>query len=174
MANSKSPVLRVVVPVILAGLGLVVAWAVWRNTTPPGAPPQTAPAVTPAPAATPAASGSAAAPAGQTPPSTEQPSAPAAEQTPPAALPPLVGLRARTVEGTLTPDSLAAIGNVQLDPALTGKMRVAFNPIGAGIESIKLVEHFTTVDRLVNDEVQGTLRYRQNGIDVAVPPMAAL
>ena len=39
MANSKSPVVRIVVPLLLVGLGLLVAWSVWRNATTPFTPP---------------------------------------------------------------------------------------------------------------------------------------
>ncbi len=182
MANSKSPVVRIVVPLLLAGLGLLVAWSVWRNATPPPAAPtpaqQPAPGATPArqpaqpPAQPPAASPQTPAPDGQAAAPTDGQPAAAAPAQPAAPLPPLNGLRVRPVDGPMTPESLTPIGS--LDPADPENLWVRFNPIGAGIESIRLAEHFTSVDRTEHDEVQATLRVQQNSYTVAVPPMAAL
>ena len=165
MANSKSPVVRIVVPLLLVGLGLLVAWSVWRNATTPITPPASPqqPAQQPAqPAAAPAS------PTQATPPADAQP----AEQPPAAPLPPLSGLRARPVDGPMTPEALTPIGS--LDPDAPENLWVQFNPIGAGIESIRLAEHFTSVDRTEHDEVQATLRFQQAAATIAVPPMAAL
>jgi YidC/Oxa1 family membrane protein insertase len=172
----KARLLRIVVPIILLALGVVFAWAVFTNTTrqtrqaaplssasggaTQGATPQTG-------QLQPAAAGDASAPAAGD--AAAPTDAPAAQPAPA-----FTGLRARPVEGDLTPAALTPIGS--LDPDGDARLLVEFNPVGAGIEAIRLADHFKTVDRKEHDVVQETIRYtpQVGAPTVAVSSMAAL
>ncbi|MGH7132884.1 MAG: hypothetical protein ACREJO_13160 [Phycisphaerales bacterium] len=157
MAQSKHPVLRVVVPLLVIAAGIAIGWGMLisgRGTTPPSIPPaatepgkatpsQAVGAPTPPPAPTPA-------PAPVPIPSPT----PAAATTLPATAVQFTGLHAKAQPGASL--ELSPIGNLTLDPKAGDKsalMRLSFDPAGAGISELALARHFTSVEPNSPNEV---------------------
>lgn len=159
MPEAPNKLVRTIVPLVLLALAAVLAIAIIRRgpTTPP----------TPNPAATTPAPQSSPADPTPTPPSvagaieapTSPPSnSPPATTTNPTAQPPsppaeaaslLQGLAARP---TASPQTFSTLG--RLDAASGQHFEVKFSPIGAGIASLTLADHYDTVKRETHTVIQ--------------------
>lgn len=164
------PWLRILVPALMLGLGVLVFWSVMRNTASQGKH-QNQPANQPAsqPAATP--------PVAAQPPAT-QPEVTAPESPPPTGEPApspaaspgapsddlLAGLRARDFTGDPAAENFAPIGSLD-DP--DARLSVEFSPYGAGVRSITLAKHFKTLKHSPDNHVviQGEKSFAFNGSD---------
>lgn len=175
MPAEKNTTLRIIVPVIVALIGIGAAFAMFRGSTLSG--PKANPGTTPA-AQSP---GTSAAPSGQTPatdavPGTNgaanpaaNPAAPAAPAPAAPAIAPGAVLHARVV----APQSPLPIGS--LTPTPNEKVLLTFSDNGAGIASIDLAEHFTTLARTAHVRPQEEARITAaNGTLNVLTPYAAL
>ena len=148
MAQSKHPVLRVLVPLVILVGGIGAALSIMRNSGgPPPAPtapqPASQPAATQPPATPPAASNPPASPpvAPATPP--ESP------PTQPAASPPSLGpLFARVFDGSA--GGFAPIGSLSEPNSM---LLVEFSPVGAGLKSVTLSQYFESIERKPDQHV---------------------
>lgn len=199
MPAEKNTLLRVVVPVVVVVAGVALVAQVYRGATrQPTTTPTTTPATTPAttPPATPSAADASTSEAPgsvadaqppQQPPADQSTIAAAPEQAPPAAEPPAPpapsmsapapgtpgALRAR--DFAVSPDAppaLAPLGSI--DPATGYSAEVTFTLLGAGIESITLSNHFTSIDRKEHYPVQRLASIPlQDGSTLALTSLAA-
>ncbi|MBC7772595.1 MAG: YidC/Oxa1 family insertase periplasmic-domain containing protein [Pyrinomonadaceae bacterium] len=178
MPQSPNRLLRIVVPIVLLAGGVLLARAVYVNSVnqgnksgtnapSPGAAQQSAPQPT-APAT--AAPTIPVDPTGSTPPvtppgaqidpATGQPvvTTPADGQvspptTPPGTLPATIPSNQMDVAFISGPPAaLTPIGS--LDPATDYELYIRFSTLGAGIESLKLTDHYTTISQTDHEELQ--------------------
>lgn len=180
-SDRRVSLLRVVVPLVALGVGLGVAWAVYRNTARhphAGAPAPVSPA-----APTGQQAGSAPAGPGGSPgrlpatslPAQASPVRPGTRaEVPPAPVPAsLTGLRARAVTGDPVAGNFLAIGDD--DPSAPYALRVEFSTLGAGIRRVTLSRHFTTIRRDAHVLAQEEMSYqRPDGNLEVVTPFAAV
>jgi YidC/Oxa1 family membrane protein insertase len=155
MAQERSTLLRIIVPVLLAALGVVIALAVFTNTgrqqghSPRGTA-ATPTAVTPT---TPAAASTTPAPTSpSTAPNPAQPEAPATTpasttDAPTPAAPALAGLRAVAWPESDAGLPYAPLGSLGRESeGNPQRFELRFSPNGAGLESLKLANHFAGLD----------------------------
>src|SRR5690606_36615145 len=143
MPQEKNTLLRVIVPLAALLIGLGVAWSVWRNTA------RQHPAPPPVGARTPAAPGSDGSASAAPPPEAAPPSAPDAASTTGEAPAPIEGLRARVVPADQRAPYVG-LGEPLEDKANRRTqtpflLRLEFAPIGAGLDSLHLVDHFESI-----------------------------
>ena len=176
MPAEKNTTLRIVIPAIVAIIGIGVAFAMFRGsalsgpkpTTPTTAPAAQTPPAPTTPAHTPPA------------PSTPDPAAPATGAAPttpaptPAPAPSPAALAPAALHARVAPaQSYLPIGS--LTPSETEKVLVSFSDNGAGIASIDLAEHFTTLARTDHVRPQEEARVTAaNGTLNILTPYAAL
>lgn len=175
MPAEKNTTLRILIPAVVALLGLGVAAAMFFATGQKKAAPATPPASTTSQSPAPADASPSAIPAqpdasAQNPATSPTPApAPSATQTPPATLAPAAALHARVVAF----QSPLPMGN--LDPAAGPKVLVSFSDNGAGIAAIDLAEHFTSIKRERHVRPQEEARVTAaNGTLNLLTPYAAL
>lgn len=158
MPKEPNKALRILVPALMMGVGLIIAWSVMRNTTrqtttapqkpAPQASPTPAPAPTPEPGAPPQIGASAAQPevspgaVAQTPPSPEAPK--------PAS--PTAALFAARLYTPVEAGAYTPIGGLAPDQPYV--MQIGFSPLGAGISSLDLRDHFETVKQDMHERLQ--------------------
>lgn len=184
MPAEKNTTLRILVPAIVAVLGLGVAVAMFFGSAPSRPTPST-PSSTPTSAATnPPAANASSSTASGTPaanpatPANPTPSAPAtpAATTPAATTPAATTapLNAPTLKARVVPlESPLPIGS--LLPESDAKVLVNFSNNGAGIASIDLAEHFTSIKRTVHTRPQEEARVTAaDGTLNLLTPYAAL
>jgi len=170
MPKPKNRTLRLAVPVVASLLGIAVAFAFYRssqNTTT-----RPLPAVNPLPLAA------------QSPPTRDAGTPPAGvaadmpvmtpaagNQTPAAPLATAEGLRALVLDGGV--GAFEGVGS--LDPASGYLLRVEFSHLGAGVRSIDLTNHYTTLkeDEHVRVQEERT-RLELSGPSTVLTPFAAL
>ncbi len=150
MAKTPSLAARIAVFAVLTSLCGLVAWSVFRNTSRQPLSSEKLPAISAS------AADSKQPPASSTPepvPPTPPASVPAAQPVPvpSAATPPAVTAKlvAQRQEGA---GALAPLGS--LDSKSAKLLEVTFSLRGAGIASVKLTQHFTSIERNVNVEMQ--------------------
>jgi YidC/Oxa1 family membrane protein insertase len=169
MADQKSSLLRVLIPVGVLVIGLGLTWAALKNQSASKSNQQATGATGAQPAATgvPAATGAAGATAVVLP--DPAPVAPPAPVVTPAAT---GKLRAQVFEGDPATEGFAGIGSVdEKGPELA---RVEFSTLGAGIKSVTLARVFETIKRDQKKVVQAEELYTpEGGVTTALTPMAA-
>lgn len=188
MPKEKNVALRVLVPLVLVGAGLVIG-ARFFLASPNKPIPQTPskqpdPSNVPTPAAATNAT-SAPSPAGG-PTETKKPALPDASptSTPLAVrespnLAPINGTAFHAEIFANTPESYGSLGSVDpADPA-GNALRVEFSKLGAGIQSLTLAKHFTTISKEEHVELQGAVEgdvALSNGLVTksAIVPFSAL
>ncbi|HEX2838599.1 MAG TPA: membrane protein insertase YidC [Phycisphaerales bacterium] len=168
MPKQPNPFLRTFIPTILVLGGVAVAWAVYRQSKPaPVAPPAaqapatTAPAAAPPPIATSTPVSADPAPPGTTP-----------AQTVTIQLPPVGWTLSPLVYASDVGQSPAPLGDN--DKGSPHKLKVEFSNGGAGVKSIVLADHFTSIREGEHIQVQGQLPIAEGQEFSALVPMAAL
>jgi YidC/Oxa1 family membrane protein insertase len=145
MPQKPNTLLRVIVPIVLALGGLGIGWAVFTNTSRQGTTPPT-----PAPGSIPAAKPTPAAPTdapAQTP-TDGSASAPAPAQPAPAPAPAATGLKAQLFPKV----AFTPLGS--LEPASQFQMQLTPSAFGAGVESLSLTNHYTTIYETAHEQLQ--------------------
>jgi YidC/Oxa1 family membrane protein insertase len=172
MPKEPNKLLRVAVPAVLFLLAALVAVAVFKNTgkkppaatpptttaptvTPTGTTPESAPGTTP-PAPTDAGPANPANPATVPGPDPANPTAPTVQ---PSATPgstetpvPGTGYRARRFLGDPLASTFAPLGG--LGTAQPYALQLEFSPLGAGLKSVRLANHYTDLTKTQNIAVQ--------------------
>jgi YidC/Oxa1 family membrane protein insertase len=167
MAQERSPVLRILIPLLVMVAAVGFAIAVFTNTArhqnPPAGSTTPAATATTAPAQT-AAAPTATAPAAET--STTPATAEGAAPTPtttaqvppaspaPAAPPAPINLSAKPWSAEEAGLPFASLGSLQRESeGNTLRVEVHFSPNGAGVDSLKLANHFSSIERNAPNEI---------------------
>lgn len=179
MPQKPNTLLRVIVPIVLALGGIGVGWAVFTNTSRQGTTPTGG--TTQRPAAPTPSNPTGATPADQTIGATpaENPAPqPAPDTSAPPAQPSAIPAGTPSqptgpaLKAQLFPRAaFSPIGS--LDPASQYQMQLTLSPFGAGIDSLSLTNHYTTIYQTAHEQLQ---RYHVNiaAPNTGVAPLAVV